>query len=131
MTSLTDSRKNLCDVIPDVHLQTRDYVMLVYEIPPFPTRLRESPTHVGHALVSSGDFLLHSDSRGSFRISGWSASSPLRFTWYLVDAVSSFGPSPVFVCYVLPKNLGPPFLLLHKCNLDRILYSVEFLSVLK
>ena len=83
--------------------------MLFHEIPPFPTGLQESPTHVGHALVSSGDFLLHSDSRGSLRISSWSASSPLRFTWYLVDAVSSFGPSPVFVCYVLPKNLGPPF----------------------
>ena len=111
---LRTSRRNLCDVILDVCLQTRDYIMLFREIPPFPTRLWESPSHVGHALVSSRNFLLHSDSRGSFRISSWFTSSPLRFTWYLVDAVSSFSPSPVIVCYVLPKKFGPPFLPLHR-----------------
>ena len=102
--------------------------MLSCEIPPFPTRLRESPTHVGHTLVSSRGFLLHSDSRGSFRISGWSASSSLWFTWWLVDAVRSFSPSPVAVCYVFPKNLSPPFLLLHsrgiKCDNMTLLFYV-------
>ena len=31
------SRRNLCDVILDICLQTKDYVMVFCEIPPFPT----------------------------------------------------------------------------------------------
>ena len=82
--------------------------MLFREIPPFPTRLWENPTHVGHTLVSSGDFLLHRDSWGSFRNSSWSASSPLRFTWYLIDAVSSFGPSLSLCTIRVAQKFGPP-----------------------
>ena len=77
--------------------------------PPFPTRLWESPSQMGHALVSSGDFSLHRDSRGLFRISGWSASSSLSFTWYLINAESIYGPFPNDVHYELPKNRAPLF----------------------
>ena len=57
---------------------------------------------------SAPETLLHSDSWGSFRISGWSASSPLRFTWYLIDAVSSFGPSLRLCMIRVAQKFGPP-----------------------
>ena len=64
---------------------------------------------MGHALVSSGDFPLHRDSKGLFRISGWSASSSLYFTCYLLNAESIYGHFPNDVLCSLPKNWVPPF----------------------
>ena len=84
------------------------------KLPPFLTKLRESPSLMGHALVSSGDFPLHCDLRVLFRISGWSASSSLSFTWYLLNAESIYGPFLNDVCYGLSKNWAPPFLLLQR-----------------
>ena len=98
--------------------------MVFREIPPFPTGLQENPTHVGHALISSGDFLLHHDSWGLFRNSSWSASSPLQFTWYLIDAVSSFGPSLILCTICVAQKFGPPFFLLHYLQF----YATGFLS---
>ena len=94
-------------------LQTNGYIILFRETPPFPAKLQESPSLMGHALVSSKDFPLHRDSRGFFRISGWSASSSLYFTWYLLNAESIYGHFPNDVPCSLPKNWAPPpFLLL-------------------
>ena len=107
------SRRNLCDII--LAFVYKQMVTSYYSVklPPFPTKLWESPSLMGHALVSSGDFPLHRDSRGLFRISGWSASSSLYFTWYLLNAESIYGHFPNDVPCSLPEKSGPPFLLLH------------------
>ena len=47
---------NLCDVILDVCLQTKGYIIVIHEIPTFPTKLWESPSQEGRALISSGGF---------------------------------------------------------------------------
>ena len=107
------SRRNLCDVI--LAFVYKQMVTSYYsvELLPFPAKLWESPSPMGHALVSSGDFPLHCDSRELFRISGWSASSSLYFTWYLLNAESIYGHFPNDVPCSLPKNRAPPFFLLH------------------
>ena len=105
------SHRNHCDIILDISLQKSGYVILFCEQTPS-ARLTESPSQIGHALVSSREFPLYCDLRGLFRISGWSASSSLSITWCLNNAESISGPFPNDVHYELPKNRGPPFLLL-------------------
>ena len=107
------SRRNLCDVI--LAFVYKQMVTSYYSVklPPFPAKLRESPSLMGHALISSGDFPLHCNLRGFFRISCWFSSSSLYFTWYLLNAESIYDHFPNDVPFSLPKNWAPPFPLLH------------------
>ena len=107
------SRRNLCDII--LAFVYKQMVTSYYSVKllPFPTKLRESPSPMGHALVSSRDFPSTAIRGSLFRIFGWSASSSLYFTWYLLNAESIYGHFPNDVPCSLPKKSGPPFFLLH------------------
>ena len=107
------SCRNLCDVIlAFVHKQM---VTSYYSVnsSPFPPNCGKAHPRWAMPWSAPETFLSTMIWGSLFRISGWSASSSLYFTWYLLNAESIYGHFPNDVPSSLPENRAAPFFLLH------------------